>query len=85
MARLLLLAVVALLVYVILRTVTQAFFTGLRGAGRTAPPPGLRDHLVKDPVCETYIPLRSAIARTAGSDTYYFCSPVCAEKFRVRS
>jgi len=40
---------------------------------------------VKDPVCETYVPRRTAVVRTAGSATYYFCSPACAAKFKASS
>jgi YHS domain-containing protein len=40
---------------------------------------------VKDPVCETYVPRRTALARTDGVATYYFCGPTCAAKFKTPS
>ncbi len=84
MLRLLALALLALLIYLLIRAVVAGFLTGLRGAGRTrGAARALRNELVKDPVCETYVPRRTAIARTAGSMTYYFCSPACAARFKV--
>lgn len=82
MARLLLLAVVGLLLFLVLRAAVAAFLAGLRGVARpSAAPRAIRDELVKDPVCETYVPRRSAVARTTGSATHYFCSAACAAKF----
>jgi YHS domain-containing protein len=82
--RLLALAVVALLIFLLIRAVVSAFLAGLRGTRRTGGPTrALRNDLVKDPVCETYVPRRTAIARTAGPMTYYFCSPACAAKFKA--
>ncbi|MBI3455405.1 MAG: hypothetical protein HY002_06425 [Candidatus Rokubacteria bacterium] len=86
MVRLIALAVVALLIYLLVRATIVSFLAGVRGAGRAgAGPRAIRDELVKDPVCEIYVPRRSAIARTAGAATYYFCSPACAEKFKLPS
>lgn len=86
MLRFLALAVLAFLVFLILRASVTAFLAGVRGgrrpaAGRAA----LRDELVKDPVCETYIPRRKAIARTTGGATHYFCSAACADTFAKRA
>jgi YHS domain-containing protein len=83
--RLLALAVLALLIYLILRAVIAGFLAGLRGSPRAGAPRAFRNDLVKDPVCETYVPRRSAIARNTGVATYYFCSSACAEKFRAPS
>jgi YHS domain-containing protein len=80
------LAVVAFLLFLIVRASVQAFLGGLRGASRAG---SLRraglDELVKDPVCETYIPRRKAISRGSGSATRYFCSAACADKYAARS
>ncbi len=82
MVRLLLLGVVGFLLYLLLRAAVAAFLAGFRGPARPAGAPrAIRDELVKDPVCETYVPRRSAVARTVASATYYFCSTACAEKF----
>ena len=53
-------------------------------AGRGAAGPALRDELVKDPVCQTYI-ARSRAVRVAGVEgPRYFCSAECARRFAPR-
>jgi len=84
--RFLALAIVGLLVYLILRASVNAFLAGLRGGNRPVPARrGGTDELVKDPVCETYIPRRTAISRGNGSETRYFCSVACADRYAARS
>lgn len=53
----------------------------LPGTGTRPRPRALRDELVKDPVCQTYILRSLAVTRRAGGDTRYFCSPECAARF----
>ena len=86
MLRFLALAVVVLLLFLVVRASVHAFLAGLRGAGRSK---SVRragvDELVKDPICETYIPRRKAIARGNGPALRYFCSASCADKYAARS
>jgi YHS domain-containing protein len=84
--RFLALTVLAFLLFLILRASVHAFLRGLRGGSRpgSTQRAGL-DELVKDPVCETYIPRRKAITRGSGPATRYFCSAACADKYAVRS
>jgi YHS domain-containing protein len=79
-------AIVAFLLFLIVRASVHAFLGGLRGVTRAGPTrhPGL-DELVKDPVCETYIPRRKSISRGSGPATRYFCSAACADKYAARS
>lgn len=86
MLRFVALAVLALVIFLLLRASLRAFLLGLRGGGRPGPArrAGL-DELVKDPVCETYIPRRKAIARGSGPEARFFCSAACAEKYLARS
>ena len=86
MVRFLALAVLAFLLFLIIRASIYSFLGGLRGATRSRParPAGL-DELVKDPICETYIPRRKAISRGAGPALRYFCSAACADKYAMRS
>jgi hypothetical protein len=79
------LAVVAFLIFLIVRASVNSFLAGLRGGPRSAPRRAGLDELVKDPVCETYIPRRKAISRGSGPDTRYFCSAACADKYLARS
>jgi len=84
--RLLALAIVGLLVYLILRASVNAFLVGLRGQTRQVPTRRVgTDELVKDPVCETYIPRRKAITRGSGPETRYFCSAACADRYTAHS
>ena len=41
----------------------------------------IRDELVKDPVCQTYVVRSRAVTRTAGGALRYFCSRHCAVRF----
>jgi YHS domain-containing protein len=84
MVRVLALAALMVVLVVVLRAVVAAFVAGMRGGGvgrDGARRRALRDDLVKDPVCDTYVPRRSATTRMAGSVTHYFCSSDCARKF----
>ena len=86
MLRFLALAALAFLLFLIVRASVHAFLAGLRGGGgpKVNRRAGL-DELVKDPVCETYIPRRKAIARGSGPELRYFCSASCADKYAARS
>jgi hypothetical protein len=46
------------------------------------PRPVLRDELVKDPVCQTYVVRSRAVA---GADAKYFCSAECARRWAAQS
>ncbi|MBI4593257.1 MAG: hypothetical protein HY728_03505 [Candidatus Rokubacteria bacterium] len=67
------LAAVALLLLPALRRVLR------RPAGR--PPLAIRDELVKDPVCQTYVVRSRAVSRTDRGEAVYFCSARCAERY----
>jgi YHS domain-containing protein len=86
-ARFLALAVLAFLLFLIIRASVYSFLGGFRGAARPRPTRRGRglDELVKDPVCETYIPRRKAISRGSGPALQYFCSAACADKYATRS
>jgi hypothetical protein len=83
--RFLALAVLAGLLFLLLRATVRAFLAGLQGGGRARRPRAGLDELVKDPVCETYIPRRKAIARGSGAATRYFCSAACADRYVART
>jgi YHS domain-containing protein len=77
-----------LLFFLFLRSILRSFFGGFRrSTPRSAnppPPPSVRTGgtLYKDPVCGTYVPGDSAIAQRVGSETVYFCSAECRDKYR---
>ena len=41
--------------------------------------------LVRDPVCGTYVPPRTALSLTSAGSTQYFCSEQCKTEFARRS
>ena len=43
--------------------------------------PPLRDELVKDPVCQTYVLASRALTTEADGIVTHFCSPECAARF----
>jgi len=73
--------------------VARAFWRivdGVIEAARGAPP-GRRSgnapvvKLVRDPVCGTHVPPRTALSLTSGGSTHYFCSEQCRTEFAKRS
>jgi hypothetical protein len=64
----------------LLRTL-RAFLGGLREPSRRPPPrrPGATD-LVRDRVCNTFLPRDRAIAATVAGRTEYYCSPACRDQ-----
>jgi len=51
---------------------------GKRTSGRAEAPSGV---MVKDEVCNTYLPREDAIKETVAGVDHYFCSPACRGKF----
>jgi YHS domain-containing protein len=83
-----------LLRLILLLIVLRMVFRFLRGlmAGMAGPrvPPGTRAGaqaaalpLVKDPVCGTYVVRSKALAAVAGSETAWFCSEQCRDRWRA--
>ena len=60
-------------------------FGGGRSTPRppSAPPVPMGGELKKDPVCGTFVSPTSAVQKTIGAETFYFCSPECRDKFKV--
>jgi YHS domain-containing protein len=74
--RLVLLALLAYLLYRVLRS----FFSPSKKIMRSDAD-GVIDEMVQDPICETYIPLRDAQRRVIDGREHYFCSVQCADRF----
>jgi hypothetical protein len=86
--RLILYVIVGVVILTLLRSVLEAVgkaFSGASSAG--SPPPGAPPRgqapqsLKKDPVCGTFVSTATAIQKTKGGETYYFCSAECRDKF----
>jgi YHS domain-containing protein len=46
--------------------------------------PGRGVHMVRDPVCGTFVVPDRAVALMVGREQVYFCSSACRDKFRAR-
>ena len=55
--------------------------TGRRTEPRT---PQRSVHMVRDPVCGTFVVPERAIALTSGRDQQYFCSAGCRDKYQAQ-
>ena len=64
-------------------------FADLLGSASTPPDKSRRPdvpnagELKKDPVCGTYVSTATAFQKAIGSETVYFCSQQCREKYRA--
>lgn len=84
MTRLLLFLGLFLLVIILLRRLAGAFSPGGGDAGR-ARRSGGATQLVRDRVCNTYIPRDRALTLGSGEETRYYCSKECCSRDRARS
>jgi YHS domain-containing protein len=87
-AGVLILAVLRSVIGVVLKGAAD-FFSTPSSPGSQPPGPAARtasfptaEALKKDPVCGTYLAASSAVQKTVGGTTYYFCSTECRDKFR---
>ncbi|MFZ2053331.1 MAG: hypothetical protein WAU81_03950 [Candidatus Aminicenantales bacterium] len=69
-----------LLAYVIYLFLRLLFFPR-RLSRRDQPRPQLSGIMVKDEVCNTYLPKDEAILETTDGEDHYFCSEECRRKF----
>lgn len=77
--RLIFLALLLYLIYLVVR-----FFQSLGQpprANRCQPDPLPKKTMVKDEVCNTYIPEDEALKENYNGRVYYFCSEDCRKKF----
>jgi len=89
--RLIFYVVVGVVILTLLRSVLEA--VGKAFSGATSSPPSSGDphgqaqqsqkpqSLKKDPVCGTFVSVATAMQKTKGGETYYFCSAECRDKF----
>jgi YHS domain-containing protein len=82
MLRFILLAILIIVIARIFWRIVDAMIDAARTPGEGGPKSAVK--LVRDPVCGTYVPARTAISATAGGTTHYFCSEDCRAKFTHR-
>lgn len=83
MAWLLRLFLIALLISLVLRSVYRFLEGVIDGAsgGRVRGPAPVGGHMVKDPVCGTYVVQGRALMAARGRETAWFCSPECQRRW----
>lgn len=85
-AGVLILAVLRAILGIVFKGVAEFFGVSSRAATQRQPsPPGAQsvpEVLQKDPVCGTFVAPSTALHKTVGGQTYYFCSPECQRKFK---
>ena len=86
--RLIFYVVVGVIILTLLRSVLEAvgkaFSSGISSPHPVEPrgqAPPAHQSLKKDPVCGTFVSTATAIQKTKGGETYYFCSAECRDKF----
>ena len=89
MLRLIVVALILVFIITIVRAfagvLRQAFLEAARpGRPATAPDGGAaqQGELKRDPVCGTFVPVSTAVRKTSGGETLYFCSPECRDRYR---
>jgi YHS domain-containing protein len=68
-----------------LAMIVMALMPWLRSRPSSPRPRPVRDELVKDPVCQTYIVRSRAVTLSLAGQPRYFCSTRCAERFALGS
>ena len=78
--RLVILAILLYIAWLLVRGITGRSGTGHqeKGAEKKAPS---QDVLVEDPVCHTLVPKHQAVRLRRDGETFYFCSDACCDKF----
>lgn len=84
--RLVVLAILGGIAWLLLRSMAGRKKTEMRGraesaTGKEQQDPKVQDVLVEDPVCHTLVPKNQAIRLRRDGKTYYFCSEACCDKF----
>jgi len=87
--RLILYVVVGVVILTLLRSVLEAVgkaFSAATSSPSSEPSAGgprgqAPQSLKKDPVCGTFVSEATALQKTKGGQTYYFCSAECRDKF----
>lgn len=85
--RLIFYVVVGVIILTLLRSVLEAVGKAFSSGAASPPPPPVEPRgqapqsLKKDPVCGTFVSTATAMHKTKGGETYYFCSAECRDKF----
>ncbi|MFQ5735895.1 MAG: TRASH domain protein [Thermodesulfobacteriota bacterium] len=78
--------IILLIVFLVIRYLRKSFIAKLqrereaeeRGGG---PQQAAGEEMVLDPVCNSYVPVSTAVSVRTGEGVEYFCSEECRDKF----
>ena len=78
------------LVLVLIVLVARAFWRIVDGiidgvTGRTTRVPSTSAHMVRDPVCGTFVLPQRALTLNEGHQRLFFCSAACRDAYRART
>jgi YHS domain-containing protein len=87
MARLLLFFVLSIILSRMFWRIAASFMEGLTGVQRrpSASPPQHGVHMVRDPVCGTFVVPDHAVVLHDGRAQVFFCSTACRDQYRART
>jgi len=77
MRQIIILILLSLTIYIIKKSFRQSPSTKKENSEGQA-----GENMVKDTVCNIYIPESAAVKKIIGGKTFYFCSNKCAEEFK---
>lgn len=83
MRRFLLLAGLFVIAWLILRRMLAGARAGADRQRKSARPAGASTELVRDRVCNTFIPRSRALSLMEGDRTHYFCSEKCRSRHKA--
>lgn len=83
-------SVLLLALFMFVRGVLRALFASKQNPSEFENPQGFpfkgpkvkQGRMEKDPVCGTYVDVRTSLKQSSRGDNKYFCSPACLEKFK---
>lgn len=80
--------IILLIIFLVIRFLRKRYLMGYinkraqdSGGGEQREARSEGEEMVLDPVCDSYIPLSTAITVRTASGTEYFCSTECRDKF----
>lgn len=87
MTRLLLFVVLSIVITRIVSRILASFAEGFSGrdSNPTGSVPQRGVHMVRDPVCGTFVLPERAVALIDGRSQVFFCSDTCRDKYRART
>jgi len=77
--------IIKIIFYAFLVYISYLFFRFFRALNKASKPPRATKRtsgiMVKDEICNTYLPKENAIRQVYEGKEYYFCSSECRQKF----